>query len=296
MDHILPNSTLESSPDPWSPLHNTASKGDDINLLKLLKRNKQPLLWKDFKTGNSPLHEAAKNGYSRCLIILCDFIDHIQIKTHIDIKNNDGFTALHLAAQNGHNQCCRELLMRDSSPNICNNYGDTPLHTACRYGHAGVTRILLSAFSNPQIQNNNGDTPLHITCAMGKRKLTKILLQTSYAKLQQIKNFQNETPYDIAKRKNHKEVVGILQSSKSNVVEENIQHCKLNLFSNDAVFSPYGCQLLPETRSIFLTNNDHLPKLALKSGEQYYFDLAGNLQKGPKCITNKCYCKPLINK
>ncbi|KNC22394.1 hypothetical protein FF38_04662 [Lucilia cuprina] len=291
MDYILPNSTQEVPTETRTTLHEYAAKGDDNNLIKLLKSNKS-WLWKEPKYGNTPLHEAAAKGYSRCLIILCDVIDHIQIKTKIDLKNNDGFSALHLAAQNGHNQCCRELLKRSASPNICNNYGDTPLHTACRYGHAGVLRILLSAFSNPNIQNNNGDTPLHIACAMGKRKLSKILLQ-AYSNLQ-IKNFQNETPFDIAKRKNHHDILHILQSSKLLHLKENVDKCKMNLFSNDLMFSPYGCHLLPETRSIFLTYVEHLPKLSLRTGEQYYFDLAGNLQKGPKCITNKCYCKPLI--
>lgn len=290
MEFTLPNSTQELMPETCIILHEMASKGCDINLIKLLKSNKS-WLWKEPKYGNTPLHEAAANGFSRCLIILCDVIDHIQIKTKIDLKNNDGFTALHLAAQNGHNQCCRELLKRGASPNICNNYGDTPLHTACRYGHAGVLRILLSAYSNPDIQNNNGDTPLHISCAMGRRKLSKILLQ-SFSNVE-IKNFQSETPYDIAKRKNHNDVMHILQSAKL-PLKENVDKFKVNLFSHDPMFSPYGCHLLPETRSIFLTYVEHLPKLSPRTGEQYYFDLAGNLQKGPKCITNKCYCKPLI--
>ena len=63
----------------------------------------------------------------------------------INRPNFCGFTALHLASQNGHNQSTRELLYAGCSTTIQNDYGDSPLHTAVRYGHAGVLRILISA-------------------------------------------------------------------------------------------------------------------------------------------------------
>ncbi|XP_058981054.1 ankyrin repeat domain-containing protein 6 [Musca domestica] len=287
-----PNYVMQSFSGGWTPCHEAASNGDDAHLYKLLKHFKH-VFQKNNRDGNTPLHEAAKRGYSRCIIVLCETVDMINTKTNINLRNSDGFSALHLAAQNGHNQCCRELLMRGSSPHISNNYGDTPLHTACRYGHAGVARILLSAFSDCNKQNNNGDTPLHIACAMGRRKIAKLLIK-SHCKTQ-ITNIQNDTPMDIASRKQHNELLRIICSSGSTQgFYKYILHHKET--PNDIVFSPYGCQSLCNSRHIFLSYLEPVSKLKLGNDEQYFFDLAGNLNKGPKCLNKLCYCEPVIKK
>lgn len=36
-------------------------------------------------------------------------------------RNAGGFSALHLAAQNGHNQSCREILLAGADPDVQNN-------------------------------------------------------------------------------------------------------------------------------------------------------------------------------
>jgi ankyrin repeat domain-containing protein 6 len=36
-------------------------------------------------------------------------------------RNFGGFSSLHLAAQNGHNQCCREILLAGGDPDVQNN-------------------------------------------------------------------------------------------------------------------------------------------------------------------------------
>ena len=41
--------------------------------------------------------------------------------TLINTRNYGGFSALHLAAQNGHNQSCREILLAGGNPDVQNN-------------------------------------------------------------------------------------------------------------------------------------------------------------------------------
>ncbi|XP_055593348.1 protein phosphatase 1 regulatory subunit 12A [Uranotaenia lowii] len=245
MENPLPNNVPENTNR--SPLHEAASKGDEKAVEALLAsgadRNAKELLH-----GNTPLHEAAWKGYSRCTKILCS-LPRVALKPpsgglgatsklpHLDLimkdsssklknvvqetkgalhsallgaRNFGGFSALHLAAQNGHNQSCREILLAGADPDVQNNYGDTPLHTACRYGHAGAIRILLSAKCDFERINLNGDTALHIACAMGRRKLTRILLEAGCK--QDTKNAQSETPRDIAIRKNLLEIINILNT------------------------------------------------------------------------------------
>lgn len=89
-------------------------------------------------------------------------------------------------------------------------YGDTPLHTAARYGHAGVTRILISAKCRINEQNKNGDTSLHIAAALKRKKIAKLLVESSISI--GIKNKQNETATDVARRKEHHDIMMVIAS------------------------------------------------------------------------------------
>jgi Ankyrin repeats (3 copies)/Ankyrin repeat len=265
------------------------------------------------------LHEGAWHGYSQCVKILCNVfpkdLDENSNKEKLSWKKNHflnrsnfaGFSALHLAAQNGHNQTLRELLYAGSSTSIHNDYGDTPLHTSVRYGHAGAVRILISAKSDVDAFNLNHDTPLHIACAMGRRKLTKLLLE---ADAMQFQNLQHETPLDIAHRKNLKEIVEIMTTYKEKLEKKMLREASKNgkspnhqthllphnsksKYNNQsAIWSPYGCHYYPDTRNFPSPKLESLPKEPLDKGEQYYLDLGGNIRKGPVGKGNKCNCAP----
>ncbi|XP_053687505.1 uncharacterized protein LOC128736995 [Sabethes cyaneus] len=359
----LPNSVPENTNR--SPLHEAASNGDEAAVEALLATGADRNA-KESLHGNTPLHEASWKGYSRCVKILCSLpkvhkpntasnhsggataklsIDLIKDSSKIKnvlqdtkgalhsallgTRNSGGFSALHLAAQNGHNQSCREILLAGADPDVQNNYGDTPLHTACRYGHAGAIRILLSAKCDFERINLNGDTALHIACAMGRRKLTRILLEAGCK--QDTKNAQGETPRDIAIRKNLVEIINILntpvQISARNARERSSSsshrkdhsgkvtgdrsHSKEDRKSREKSrgrsgdhaprydvdpqhWSPYGCHYFPDPRNFPSPKLETLPKEPLAKGEQYFLDLAGNIRKGPVGVGNTCYCAPFF--
>ncbi|XP_017865490.1 PREDICTED: uncharacterized protein LOC108615489 [Drosophila arizonae] len=326
MDHnlkqeALPNAISGHDSRNWTALHEAVAAGDDRRVQILLSSNADRLA-RESSQGNTPLHEAASRGLSRCVKLLCapptTKTQHKEQKSRLKTRvantiealhnstlsmiNNEGLTALHLAAQKGHNQSSRELLMAGADPDVQNKYGDTALHTACRYGHAGVTRILLSALCDPNKTNLNGDTALHITCAMGRRKLTRILLEAD-ARLN-VKNAQGDTPQSIAIRKNYREINEILSTPKRirNRREKPKDHDKSAPAQDkdkDSVdkainWSPYGCHYFPDPRSFPSPKLETLPKEPLKQGEQYFLDLAGNIHKGPVSVGNTCYCGPFF--
>lgn len=59
-------------------------------------------------------------------------------------------------------------------------------------------------------------------------------------------------------------------------------------------FSPYGCHYYPDPEAFPSPRLDSLPTEPLKTGEQYYSDLAGNIKKGPVGTGYTCYCAPLF--
>lgn len=60
--------------------------------------------------------------------------------------------------------------------------------------------------------------------------------------------------------------------------------------------SPYGCNYyFPDPRTFPPPKLDSFPQDPLKTGEQYYCDLAGNIRKGPVGKGNTCYCGPFFN-
>ena len=79
----------------------------------------------------------------------------------------DGMTALHWAAERGHQKVIELLISSGAALDTKTRIGKyTPLHLASRGGHGGVTRLLLKAGSNPNATTTtSGVTPLHLAAA-----------------------------------------------------------------------------------------------------------------------------------
>lgn len=151
-------------------------------------------------------------------------------------------------------------------------------------------RILISAKCDVDSFNLNLDSPLHISVAMGRRKLTKLLLDGG---AMQFPNLKNETPLDIARRKDLKEIIDILRDHNEKL-ENSVQLQGTQFSSNppnsshkheasklkNPLWSPYGCHFYPDSRNFPPPKLETLPKEKLKKFEQYYLDLAGNIRKG----------------
>ena len=79
----------------------------------------------------------------------------------------DGMTALHWAAERGHQKVTELLISSDALVDAKTRIGKyTPLHLASRAGHGGVVRVLLEAGSDPNATTTtSGVTPLHLAAA-----------------------------------------------------------------------------------------------------------------------------------
>jgi hypothetical protein len=79
--------------------------------------------------------------------------------------DEDGWTALHLAALNGHDECIKFCIEMDANVNARNNKGCTPLHLASVYywtcHPVHIVRVLLDAGALVDATDNMGSTPLY---------------------------------------------------------------------------------------------------------------------------------------
>jgi len=81
--------------------------------------------------------------------------------------DEDGFTPLYIACQNGHLEIVRLLLEASAAINRAPQHGATPLYMACGKGHLDIVRLLLEASASINQAQENGATPLYVACQEG---------------------------------------------------------------------------------------------------------------------------------
>ena len=108
-------------------------------------------------SGRTPLLAAIRNGNIQ--------VAHALINAGADVnaQSHDGYTALHIAAQNDKLLAIiRALIATGANPNIANNNGNTPLLMAVKAGDIRISRILIDVGSDVNIPYLSGDTALHL--------------------------------------------------------------------------------------------------------------------------------------
>ena len=141
-----------------TPLSQAVEKGETNAVKLLLARGADPnnLIVPNEDGGYTALHLAANEGYQAVAQLLLDGGANPNLG---DIYQN---TALHFAALEGHNNVLHVLLDRGGDPNITNEGGNTPLHHAALLGHKDAMQVLLGKGADPNVKDENGDTPLSL--------------------------------------------------------------------------------------------------------------------------------------
>jgi cell division septum initiation protein DivIVA len=79
--------------------------------------------------------------------------------SEIDCENDDGNTALHEAAKEGHVEMVQLLLEHKAAINYVNDLGDSPLHMAVESGSLDTASLLLESGALPGCKNIRGLSP-----------------------------------------------------------------------------------------------------------------------------------------
>lgn len=86
--------------------------------------------------------------------------------------NNNGTSAMHLAASNGHTEMLKAMIDAGADINVTQDApseaGDTPLHTACHQHNPDAVKLLTEKGADDGICNVNGETPAHMVFKTNK--------------------------------------------------------------------------------------------------------------------------------
>ncbi|XP_074494302.1 uncharacterized protein ankdd1b [Sebastes fasciatus] len=108
------------------------------------------------KSGDTPLHLAARNGHLDAIQSLLQSFDTR------DEVNMDGETALYQAADNGEEECVLTLLEAGCDPNILTTANCSALHPVSERGDTCLVQLLLDYEANTDFQNQHLEAPIHL--------------------------------------------------------------------------------------------------------------------------------------
>jgi len=118
----------------------------------------------------------------------------------LEYRDEDGYTALHRAAYNGHVEMIEKLLHIGANVRAMTNNKWQPLHCACKWNKAEVASLLLQNNADINAQSEGGQTPLHLASSNRDSLQTMELLLTHPDIDPSLRNNAGETAYDIAFR------------------------------------------------------------------------------------------------
>uniref|UniRef100_A0AC11DYE3 Ankyrin 3 n=1 Tax=Ovis aries TaxID=9940 RepID=A0AC11DYE3_SHEEP len=135
-------------------------------------------------------------------------LDYIKNGVDINICNQNGLNALHLASKEGHVEVVSELLQREASVDAATKKGNTALHIASLAGQAEVVKVLVTNGANVNAQSQNGFTPLYMAAQENHLEVVKFLLDNGAS--QSLATEDGFTPLAVALQQGHDQVVSLL--------------------------------------------------------------------------------------
>lgn len=172
-DPVLTAQLLQSGADP-----KLVDKQEDSALDLAIRGNFPALMAQLLRAGADPRQgdcwfTTASENQGECLQVLLD------LGWDVNLRNEEGETALHLACLEGHLGIVKQLLRAGAAINPQTDLGDAPLALATLQGHGEIVRLLLDQGADPNL-GVPGETPLtlalQIPSPLGET-LTALLLK-----------------------------------------------------------------------------------------------------------------------
>ena len=151
---------------------------------------------KDLETAKILFLKAAEKGKTK----ICTQLHAVHGSELLEYKDEDGYTAIHRAAYNGHTEVIEKLIQFGANVTAKTNDNWQPLHCASKWDQVDVASLLLQNGADINAQTQGGQTPLHLVSSNRESHQTMELLLMHPNVDPSIKNNLGETAYDIAAR------------------------------------------------------------------------------------------------
>ncbi|XP_056904841.1 ankyrin-3-like isoform X2 [Takifugu flavidus] len=135
-------------------------------------------------------------------------LDYLKNGVDINICNQNGLNALHLASKEGHVEVVAELIKLGANVDAATKKGNTALHIASLAGQTDVVKKLVTHHANVNAQSQNGFTPLYMAAQENHLEVVQFLLDNGSS--QSIATEDGFTPLAVALQQGHEQVVSLL--------------------------------------------------------------------------------------
>src|SRR5262249_50707423 len=152
-----------------SPIVQTPSPDPEtieINRLETVIKESPDLI--NARSDSPALHQAVRAHQSRVVTFL---LEH---GADVNLRDNSGNTALHLAAQLGDRTMAELLLERNANVNL-ENQKNTALLIAVKAGFKSIVELLLNKGADVSARDARDRTALHIAAADNRKEIAEVL-------------------------------------------------------------------------------------------------------------------------
>ena len=122
------------------------------------------------KAPDISIHEAVGKGRIETVK------QHLTAGTDVNVKNDDGLTALNVATYFKNKEIAEFLISKGADVNTKEENSLTPLHLTAFDEYKEIAELLIANGAEVDIKDKNGLTPLHLAAIEGQKEIAELLI------------------------------------------------------------------------------------------------------------------------
>ena len=127
-------------------------------------------------------------------------------KININYQNENGWSALHFACDEGNLKVVEILIKAHIELNLTNNEKKTPLHISVSHGYFDISKLLIENNANLDCVDNEKNLAIHLCALHGHNELLSYMLEKKSSYINE-QNLYGNTAFDLAKNLNTKKII-----------------------------------------------------------------------------------------